>query len=137
MKKQNLIQSGFKSQCTYINEQISKLEKYLHSRKTNSKTFSPLLNDFLPLSKNITLKSNHFIFPMKNKDICDYDHRCIMYSSLMFDDIIMDHIKRNVSSHSHTAENDYVFKHIVSYIIYIYRGSLQYFYWKKGSYECI
>ena len=73
---------------------------------------------------------------MKNKDICDYGPRCIMSSGLMFEDIIMDHIKRNVSSH-HTSENDCVFTQIVSHIIYIYRWSLQDFYQKKGTYECI
>ena len=73
---------------------------------------------------------------MKNKDICDYDPRCIMSSALIFDDIIMGHIKINVLSH-HTAENDCVFTHIVSNIIYIYRGSLQDFLWRKGTYECI
>ena len=72
----------------------------------------------------------------KNKDICDYDPRCIMSSGLMFDEIIMGHIQRNVLSH-HTAENDCVFTQIVSHIIYIYRVSLQYFYCKKGTYECI
>ena len=74
---------------------------------------------------------------MKNKDICDYGPRCIMSSGLMFDDIIMDHIKRNASSHTHTAENDCVFTRIFSHVIYRYRGSLQDFYWKKGTYECI
>ena len=122
MRKQNCIQSGFKSQCKSINERISKLEVYLHSRKNKSKKFSPLQNEFLTPFKKITLKSNHFIFPMKNKDICDYDPRCIMSSGLMFDDIIMDNIKRNVSSHSNTAENDCVFTQIVSHIIYIYTG---------------
>ena len=136
MKKRNRIQSGFKSQCTSINERISKLEVYLHSRKNKSKKFSPLQNDFLPPSKKITLKRNNFIFPMKNKDICDYDPRCIMSTGLMFDDIIMDHIKIIVSSNNHTAEHDFVFTQIVSDIIYI-QGSLQYFYWNKGTYECI
>ena len=74
---------------------------------------------------------------MKNKDICDCDPRYIMYSGLMFDNIIMDHIKRIESSHNHTEEHDCVFINIVSDIIYIYRGSLQDFYWKKGTYECI
>ena len=134
MKKQNRIQYGFKSQCTSINERVSKLEVYPHSRKNQSKAFPPLENELLPPSKNITLKRNHFIFPMKNKDICDYDPRCIMPSGLMFDDIIMGHIKINVLSH-HTAETDCVFTQIVSDIIYIYRGSLQYCYWKKGTYE--
>ena len=74
---------------------------------------------------------------MKNRDICNYDPRCIISSGLMFDDIIMDHIKRIVSSHTLTAEQDCVFTQIVSHIIYIYRGLLQYFYWSKGTYECI
>ena len=70
------------------------------------------------------------------KDICDYDPRCIISSGLMFDDIIMGTINRNVLSH-YTAEMDCVFTHIVYHIIYIYRGSLQDFYWIKGTYECL
>ena len=58
-----------------------------------------------------------------------------MSSGLMFDDIIMGTIKRNVLSH-HTAEMDCVFTQIVSHFIYIYRGSLQDLYWIKGTYEC-
>ena len=49
----------------------------------------------------------------------------------------MNHIKIIVSSDNPTAEHDCVFTQIVSDIIYIYRGQLQYFYWKKGTYECI
>ena len=94
MKKQNRIQLVFKSQCTSMNKRLSNLEVHLHSRNIKSNTLSPLQNIFLPPSKQITLKSNHFTFPMKDKDICDYDPRCIMSSGLMFDDIIMDHIKR-------------------------------------------
>ena len=112
------------------------LEVYLHSRNNKSKTFPPLQNKCLSPSKKITLKSNYFIFPMKNKDICDYDPICIISSGLMFDDIIMGHINRNSLSH-HTTENDCVFTQIVSHIIFIYRGSLQDFYWKKETYECI
>ena len=53
------------------------------------------------------------------KRICDYDPICIMSSGLMFDEIIMDHIKIIVSSHTHTEEHDCVFAQIVSNIIYI------------------
>ena len=42
MKKKNRIQLVFKSQCTSINERLSKLEVHLHSRKIKSQTFSPL-----------------------------------------------------------------------------------------------
>ena len=68
---------------------------------------------------------------MKNKDLCDYDPRCIMSCGLIFDYIIMGTIKRNVLSH-HTAETDCVFTQIVSHIICIYRGSLQYFSGKRN-----
>ena len=74
---------------------------------------------------------------MKNKDIFDYDPRSIISSGLMFDEIIMDHIKIIESSHNHTEENDCFFTHNVFDMIYIYRGSLQDFYRKKGTYECI
>ena len=113
------------------------MDVHPHSIKIKSKTFSPHQNDFLPPSKNITLKNNHFIFPMKNEDIFDYDPRCIMFSGLMFDEIIMNHIKRIESSHNHTEEHDCVFTHIFDDIIYIYRGSIQDFHRKNGTYECI
>ena len=48
---------------------------------------------------------------MKQKDLCDYDPRCIMSSGLMFDDIIMGTIKRNEFPHP-TAETDCVFTQI-------------------------
>ena len=99
MKKQNCIQSVFKSQCTSINERFYKLEGYIHSRKNKLKTFPPLQNEFLPPSNKITLKRNHFIYPMKNMGLCDYDPRCIMSIGLMFDDIIMGTIKRNEFPH--------------------------------------
>ena len=91
---------GFNSQCTSINEQLSKLEGFLHSRRKNkSKTFPPLGNEFLPPSENITLTNYHIMYPMKQKDICDYDPRCIMSSGLMFDEIIMDIIRNNEFPH--------------------------------------
>ena len=74
---------------------------------------------------------------MKNEDICDNDPICIMYSGLMVDEIIMDHIKINQSSHKYTKEHDCVFTQIDTDMIYIYRGSLQDIHWKKGTYECI
>ena len=56
---------------------------------------------------------------MKNKDIRDNDPRCIISSGLMVDDIIMDHIKRNQSSHQYTEEHDCVFTQIDTDMIYI------------------
>ena len=49
MKEPHDFMYEFKSQCTSINEQLSKLEGCLHSiRKNKSKTFPPLGNEFLP-----------------------------------------------------------------------------------------
>ena len=53
MKKENRIQSVFKSNCPLINERLNKLEVYLQSRKINSNKFSPLQKDFLPPSKKL------------------------------------------------------------------------------------
>ena len=74
------------------------------------------------------------MYPTKQKDICDYDPRCIMYSGLMFDDIIMGIIRNNKFPQP-TEETDCRFTKNDKNIIYMYRGSLQYFYWKKGTYE--
>ena len=91
------------------------------------KTSPPLGNELLPPSKNITLKNDHIIYPMKQKDLCYYDPRCIIPSGLMFDDIIMGTIKKKLFPHP-TAETYCVFTQIYSNVIYMYRGSLQDFY---------
>ena len=48
------------------------------------------------------------MYPMKQKDLCDYDPRCIMSSGLMFDDIIMGIIRKNEFPHP-TAETDFFY----------------------------
>ena len=63
MKKRKVIHPGFKYQCTSINERISKLEVYLHSRKNKSKTFSPLQNEFFTPSKTNHLEKQSFYLP--------------------------------------------------------------------------
>ena len=73
---------------------------------------------------------------MKHKDLCYYDPKCSMSSGFISDHIIMGIIKRNEFRHP-TAETDCVFTQIDSNIIYMYMGSLQYFYCKKGTYECL
>ena len=45
------------------------------------------------------------MYPMRQKDLCDYDPRCIMYSGLMFDKIIIDLTRNNELPHP-TEEND-------------------------------
>ena len=76
------------------------------------------------------------MYIFKHKDLCDYDPRCIMSSGLMFDDIIMKIINSKKLAHT-TEENDCLFTHIQNNTIYMYRGSLKEFYWKKETYECL
>ena len=51
------------------------------------------------------------MYPIKQKDLCDYDHRFIMSSGFIFDEIIMDIIRNNELPHP-TEENDCLFTHI-------------------------
>ena len=110
---------GFKSHCTFINECSSKLEVCLNlRRKNNIKTFSPFGNEFLPPSKNISLTAFPIMYPLKQKDICDYDIRCIMSIGLMFDEIIMNIIRNKKLAHP-IEENYCLFTHTENNIIYI------------------
>ena len=61
MKKQNLIQLVFKSQCPSINERLYKLEVHIHSIKMKSKTFSPLQTVFISFKKNYLEKESFYI----------------------------------------------------------------------------
>ena len=66
MKEPHDFMYEFNPQCICINELYSKLEGCLHSmRKDKLKKFSPLGNEFLRPSKNITLKNYHIMYPMK------------------------------------------------------------------------
>ena len=138
-EKQHNILYGFKSQYTSINWRLSKFEGCLNSRRENeSKAFPQLTNEFLPPSKNISLKKDHTIYPMNQKDLCDYDPICIMSSGAMFDDIIMDTIKWNEFPHL-TAETYFVLQILVltSIFIFMYKGLTSSFYCKKLTYECL
>ena len=131
MKKLFELAYGFRPHCTSINGRFSESECCLHSRTNNKiKIFLPFGNEFLPLSKNISLTACPIICPLKQKDLCDYDTRFIMSSGLMFDDIIMNIIS-NKKLVCHNEENDCIFTQIENNIIYMYRVSLQELYWKK------
>ena len=69
----------------------------------------------------------HIMYPMKQKDLCDYNPVCIVSSNLMFDEIIMCIISNNEFPHP-TEEKYCLFTHIDNNIIYVYRG---YFYLRK------
>ena len=92
--------------------------------------FQPFGNAFLPSSKNIILKGHPIIYPLKKKYVCDYNPRCLMSIFLMFDEIIMNMI-RNKELEFHVEVVDSYFTNMENNIIYIYRGSLQDFYWNK------
>ena len=82
------------------------------------------------------MTNDHIIYPIQQKDLCDYDPECIISNGLIFDDIIMGIIRKHEFLHP-TTETDCIFTQIDNTIIYMYRGSLQDFYWRKGTYECL
>ena len=82
------------------------------------------------------MTNDHIIYAMKHKDLCDYNPRFIMSSGFVFDYIIMVILKENEFPYP-TTLMDCVFRKIDSNIIYMCRKSFQYFYWKKGNYECL
>ena len=65
------------------------------------------MNSYLH-QNNITLTKYHMMYPIKKKDLCNYDHNCIMSSDLMLDDIIVDIIRNNKFPHPN-EENDCLF----------------------------
>ena len=89
-------------------------------------------NDFLASSKQIKLSTRDYIFPIKQEDICDYNPLCFMSIGLMLDDIIV-----NLFTDSTEQTTDSVQKRLFSKIqddtIHLYRGSLQYFTWKRKN----
>ena len=98
--------------------------------------FLPFGNELLPRSKNIILKDHPIIYPSKLKDTCEHSFRFLMSSAFMFDKIIMN-IIRNKALEYHMEGVDIYFTNIQNNIIYMYMGSLQQFYWKKGTHESL
>ena len=126
---------GFKSNCVSINESLFKLKGCCQYRRQNQKwIFPPFGNDFFPSLKNIILKRHPILYPLKTEYICEYNPRYLMSSGLVFDYIIMN-ILRNKALECHVQVGDSYFTNTENKIIY--RGSLQDFYWKKGTHESI
>ena len=98
--------------------------------------FSPFSNDFLPSSKNIILKDHPIVYPLKQKDLCGYNPICLMWSGLIFGDIIM-HKSKNKVLECHVEAVDRYFTKTWKNIIYMYRDPLQEFNWKKGTHESL
>ena len=96
----------------------------------------PFGNEFLSPSKNIILKGHPILYPLKQIYICDYNTICLMLSGLMFDYIIINMI-RNKSLEFYSDGIDSSSKNIDNNRIYMYRVSLQYYYWEKGTHEII
>ena len=94
----------FKSHSTSINERFSKLKYCLQSRpKIQRNIFPPFGNELLPPSKTISLTGCPILYPLKQKDLCDYYPIYFMSIGLMFDEIIMD-IIRNKKLECHNKE---------------------------------
>ena len=121
MKKSFGYAYGFKFNCTSNNERLSKLEDCFQSRPNNERNiFPPFGNEFLPPSRNITLKGRPIIYPSRHKDLYNYNLRCLMSSGLMFNDTIMN-ILKNKKLECYDEEDDFFYK-ILRTKEFIYTG---------------
>ena len=69
----------FKSYCYCINQRFSKFQGLYHSRINEGNFIFPAFyNEFLPSLKNVILNGQHIIYPLKQVDIFQYNHRCII-----------------------------------------------------------
>ena len=89
---------------------------------------------FFTFIKKIILKGHPFIYPFKQKDICDYNPICIMSSDLWRHNIF---IFRSKVLECHVADVDSYLTSIENNQIYLYMGSLKYFYCKRGTHESL
>ena len=82
------------------------------------------------------MKGHPIIYPLKLKDICENNPRCLMSSGLMFYDIIMNKFRSKALQYHVKVVGSY-FTKTDNNKIYMYRGPLQDFYWKKGTHESL
>ena len=89
-----------------------------------------------PSSINIILNGQYILYPLKQKDKCDYNHRCLMSRGLISDDIIIN-ISRNKSVNQQVEVVDSYLSKTENNKIYMYRGSTKYFILNKGTHESL
>ena len=72
-----------------LNTNIRNLVMFLTKQGKNKYTCPMFDKEFLASLKQLKLCPRDNIFPIKQEDTCDYNTWCLMYSELMFDNIIM------------------------------------------------
>ena len=90
----------------------------------NNHTCPMFDNEFLESSKQIKLCTRDYIFPIKQKDICNYNYLCLMSSGLMLDDIIMNLFTDSTEQTTESYQKQ-LFSKIQYDTIHLYKGSLQ------------
>ena len=87
-------------------------------------------NYLLASPKQIKLCPRYYIFPIKQEDICDYNPLCFISGGLMLDNIIMNLFKGSTKQTTDSVKKG-LFSNIQDDTIYLYKGSLQDYSWKK------
>ena len=98
MKRHMLFCMGLSTNVNpLMNDSLSWKVFFIQDGKISPRHFHQLaMNSYL----HQKISPWQIMYPMKQKDIFDYDTRCIMSSGLMFDDIVMDIIRNNELPHS-------------------------------------
>ena len=82
------------------------------------------------------MNGQQIIYPYKKTYICDYNTRRILSSGLTFDRKIMN-ILSNKAVNQQVEVLDMYFSKIENNKMYMYIGSLQYFYYNKDNHESL
>ena len=120
----------FKTKCTSIKHQYKKLGACFNKQKGMKNVTLPTFDIiFLSSSKQLKIEPEDFIFPIKHKDICNYNRWYLMSGGLLLDDIIMNLFSDNTEQKINSAKT--FFSKIKDDNIYLYQGSFQDYRGKK------
>ena len=103
----------------------------LTKKRGNNKFTCPMFdNEFLVYLKQLKLCLRYFICPIKQEDMCHYNHRCFMSSGLILDEIIMN-LCSDITYQTTDSVKNYLFSKIQDDKIYLYKWYLQDYSWKE------
>ena len=121
----------FKTNCSSLEHWYNKLGDGFNKKMGKKKYKFPMFhNEFFAFSKQLKFCPRYFIFPIKQEDICDYNPRCFMFSGLMLDRIRMNLFSDITKQTTDSAKKD-LFSKTQDERIYLYKGYLQDYSWKK------
>ena len=95
-------------------------------------TFSIFDNELLSSSNKIIFFEKGLVLKINQDDRCDYNPRCFLHNGLMIHGIICDEFRNKVKNEGTFWKNP-LFYQIQHENVYIYKGLLKDYKWKKSN----